>query len=51
MRAKKNLLAVMASNPQSARKQYEEMLRDETFNVFYNAPCLVYVIAPETFLP
>ena len=29
-------------------KQYEDILRDEKFNAFYNAPCLVYVIGPNS---
>jgi nitroreductase len=44
--SKRNLLADLARNPGLPLKQYEAMLRDETFNVFYNAPCLVYVIGP-----
>jgi nitroreductase len=44
--SKRNLLADLARNPDLPLKQYEATLRDETFNVFYNAPCLVYVIGP-----
>ena len=44
--SKRNLLADLARNPGLPLKQYEATLRDETFNVFYNAPCLVYVIGP-----
>ncbi len=42
--SKRNLLADLARNPGLPLKQYEAALRDETFNVFYNAPCLVYII-------
>ena len=41
---KRNLLADMAGNPDSPSKKYEAALRDPDFNVFYNAPCLVYFI-------
>ena len=44
--SKRNLLADLARNPGLPLKQYEATLRDEKFNVFYNAPCLVYVIGP-----
>ena len=27
-------------------KVYEAMLRNEEYNVFYNAPCLVYIVGP-----
>ena len=45
--SKKNLLSDLERNPGSPLKQYEPRLRDEQFNVFYNAPCLVYVIGPK----
>jgi nitroreductase len=48
--SKRNLLADLARNPASPLKQYEDRLRDEAFNVFYNAPCLVYVIGPDDVL-
>jgi len=41
--SKKNLLSDLADNPDSPLKQYEAILRDDKFNAFYNAPCLVYV--------
>jgi len=44
--SKKNLLSDLEKNPESPLKQYEPRLRDEQFNVFYNAPCLVYFIGP-----
>ena len=37
-------LADLALNPDSPLKMYEAALRDDSFNVFYNAPCLVYII-------
>jgi nitroreductase len=45
--SKKNLLSDLEQNPESTIKNYEAYLRDEKFNVFYNAPCLVYVIGHE----
>ena len=44
--SKRNLLDDLARNPDLPLKQYEAVLRDSGFNVFYNAPCLVYVIGP-----
>ncbi|HYA14118.1 MAG TPA: nitroreductase family protein [Syntrophales bacterium] len=45
--SKKNLLSDLEKNPESPLKNYEDRLRDKQFNVFYNAPCLVYVIGPK----
>ena len=45
--SKKNLLSDLAKDPDSLIKNYESYLRDETFNVFYNAPCLVYIVGPK----
>lgn len=42
--SKKNLISDIEKNPKSHIKKYEAMLRDPNFNVFYNAPCLVYFI-------
>ena len=44
--SKRNLLADLARNPGLPLKQYEATLRNQTFNVFYNAPCLVYAVGP-----
>ncbi|MHB8770375.1 MAG: nitroreductase family protein [Syntrophales bacterium] len=44
--SKRNLLADLNRNPGLPLKQYEATLGDEKFNVFYNAPCLVYLIGP-----
>ncbi|MBU2261447.1 MAG: nitroreductase family protein [Proteobacteria bacterium] len=44
--SKRNLLEDLSRNPASPLKQYEVELRDKQFNVFYNAPCLIYVIGP-----
>ena len=45
--SKKNLLEMIESNPASPLKRYESAFRSESFNVFYNAPSLVYVIGPK----
>ncbi|HVO68157.1 MAG TPA: nitroreductase family protein [Syntrophales bacterium] len=45
--SKKSLLSDLEKNPGSPLKNYEDRLRDKQFNVFYNAPCLVYVIGPK----
>ena len=43
---KKTVLAGIEQNPNSPMKVYEQMLRNEDYNVFYNAPCLVYIVGP-----
>ena len=42
--SKKNLLQDFAENKASLSSNYEAILKNESFNVFYNAPCLIYVI-------
>ncbi|MBC8391879.1 MAG: nitroreductase family protein [Deltaproteobacteria bacterium] len=41
--SKRNILSFIETNPDAPLKKYEAVLRDKDFNVFYNAPCLVYV--------
>lgn len=41
--SKKNILSFIEQNPDAPLKQYETVLRDKHFNVFYNAPCLVFI--------
>ncbi len=41
--SKRNLLRVIEGNP-DAPKNYELILRNKEFNVFYNAPCLVIIV-------
>lgn len=43
---KKNLLSDLIINPESPLKQYEPALCDAHFNIFYNAPCVIYIIGP-----
>lgn len=45
--SKQNLLAFIEKNPVAPNKKYETALRKEDFNVFYNAPCLVYIVGPK----
>jgi nitroreductase len=42
--SKINLLSYIEKNPDSPTKKYEVALRDPGFNVFYNAPCLVFIV-------
>jgi nitroreductase len=44
--SKRALLEDLARNPDLPLKQYEAALRDKGFNVFYNAPCLIYIVGP-----
>jgi nitroreductase len=39
--SKQNILAFIEQNPESTSKKYEAA---PDFNVFYNAPCLVYIV-------
>ena len=45
--SKKNFLAYLERNPEAPIKKYETALREEDFNIFYNAPCLIYVVSPK----
>ena len=45
--SRRNLLADLAGNPDAPMKTYEAALRDDAFNVFYNAPCLIYITGPQ----
>lgn len=42
--SKKNILARIAADPEDYAKKYQGMLQNESFNVFYNAPCLVLIL-------
>lgn len=41
--SKRNILWDMDKNPTSAYSSYRAVLEDAGFNVFYNAPCVVYI--------
>jgi len=45
--SKKNFLAFLAMNPSSPLKKYEASLQNKEFNVFYNAPSMVYIGGPK----
>ena len=42
--SKKTLIAGIEKDPNSPMKGYADVLRDENFNVFYNAPCMVGIV-------
>ena len=44
---KKTLLAGIMNEPNSPLKAHEPIFRDPNFNVFYNAPCLIYIAGPK----
>lgn len=48
--SKRNLLVDLERNPASPSSNYEAILRDKQFNVFYNAPCLVFIVGPKDLL-
>jgi len=48
--SKRNLLLDLEQNPTSPSSNYEAILRDKQFNVFYNAPCLVFIVGPKDLL-
>ena len=48
--SKRRLLLDIENNPASPHKNYEAILRDKHFNVFYNAPCLVFIAGPKYLL-
>ena len=42
--SKTNILSHIEKNPDTSTKKYEAALRNPAFNVFYNAPCLVFIV-------
>lgn len=42
--SKKNILARIPAHPEDHAKKYQGMLKNESFNVFYNGPCLVMIL-------
>lgn len=44
--SKKNLLADLEADPASPIRRYEDLLRNPGFNVFYDAPCVIYICGP-----
>ncbi len=45
--SKKNLLEDMKAIRSPILRMYRPILSDENFNVFYNAPCLIYITGPK----
>lgn len=48
--SKKNLLSEIEKSSDSPSKNYEKVLRNPNFNIFYNAPCLVYIVGSKDIL-
>jgi nitroreductase len=48
--SKKNILVAIEKNPSSFFTKYKPILEHADFNVFYNAPCLVYITGPKDVL-
>lgn len=48
--SKRCLLTDIQRNPASPHRSYQSILLDTHFNVFYNAPCLVFIAAPKHIL-
>jgi len=46
--SKRNFLSHLDKNPSAPIKKYEKALKNEAFNVFYNAPCLVLILGPKS---
>ncbi len=42
--SKENIISYIEKNPDSPIKNYETTLRKQNFNIFYNAPCLVFIV-------
>jgi len=47
--SKKNLLKRIAESPEDYIKRYENALKNESFNVFYNASALIIVAGPRNY--
>jgi nitroreductase len=45
--SKKNILTSIKKSPGSPSGRYEAAMRDPDFNVFYNAPSLVFIVGPK----
>ncbi len=45
--SKRNLLREIERDTRSTSSRYEARLRDPDFNVYYNAPCLVFIAGPK----
>ncbi|MDY0041819.1 MAG: nitroreductase family protein [Desulforhabdus sp.] len=45
---KANLLGQIGKNPELPIADYKTALENTDFNIFYNAPCLIYIVGPRT---
>lgn len=43
---KRALLESIEANPEMALSGYKAALENRAFNIFYNAPCLIYIVGP-----
>ena len=43
---KRGLLRQIELNPELSLSGYKTALEDAAFNIFYNAPCLIYIVGP-----
>lgn len=48
--SKRNLIVYLEKDSASPGQKYESALRDQNFNIFYNAPCLVYILGQKDIL-
>jgi nitroreductase len=46
--SKRNILIGIEKNPSDPMKQYEEALKNDRFNVFWDAPCVVFIVGPRS---
>ena len=46
--SKKNILQDFTKNKALLASNYVDMLKNESFNVFYNAPCVIYVVGAKS---
>jgi nitroreductase len=45
--SKKNILKEIEKDPGHYMTRYKHALKDDQFNVFYNAPCLIIILGPK----
>ena len=45
---KRKMLKTLETDPDNYLKRYEASLRNMDLNIFYNAPCLIYIVAPKS---
>jgi nitroreductase len=46
--SKKNFLSYLLDHPDAPIGKYEKTLKDQSFNVFYNAPCIVLILGSKS---